>query len=171
MYAHDAVTIPMKQRSPRRRFVAMDIENINGGAVGSVGLADAAWREVADAIELDDGEQVVIGVGPSSLLATGLSVPSARVVMGRGISGADHALIEVLRDEHIANRFDEVVIVSGDGIFAEVAAWLAFEGADVTIVARSGHLSIRLHLAAGDVVLLPEQDPDLKQDLDLGTVA
>lgn len=157
MYSRNAVTLPLKQRLSRRRFVAMDIENVNGGALSNEYLADAAFRAVADAIGLGDGEQVVIGVGPSSLLAAGLSRPSARFVMGRGISGADHALIEVLRNEHLANRFDEVVIVSGDGIFADVAAWLAFEGVQVTIVARRGHLSRRLNLDHGQVVLLPEQ--------------
>lgn len=159
MYAHEAGVLPLKQRSSRRRFVAMDIENINGGAVGRESLANAAWCQVAEAIGLCDDEQIVIGVGPSSLLAVGLSRPSARLVMGRGISGADHALIEVLRDERLAERFDEIVIISGDGIFAEVAAWLAFEGADVTVVARDGHLSKRLRLAAADVVLLPDHAP------------
>lgn len=122
-------------------------------------LADIACCQVADAIGLCDDEQVVIGVGPSSVLAAGLSRPSARLVMGRGIDGADHALIDVLRDEHLAARFDEVVIVSGDGIFAEVAAWLASQGVAVTVVAREGHLSKRLRLAAGRVVLLPAHPP------------
>ena len=156
MYAHEADVLPLKQHSSRRRFVAMDIENINGGAVDSKVLADNAWREVAEAIGLCDDEQVVIGVGPSSLLAAGMSHPSARLVMGRGISGADKALVEVLSDDRLAERFDEIVIVSGDGIFADVAAWLATEGTDVTVVSREGSLSRRLRLAAGAVVLLPD---------------
>jgi len=158
MYAHNAVALPFKQRTSRR-FVALDIENINGGAVGHALLADAAWRDVATAIDLVEDEHVVIGVGPSSLLAAGTSHPGARLVMGRGPSGADHALIEVLSDEHVAERFDEIVIASGDGIFADVAARLALEGAKVTIVARVGHLSTRLRLAAGSVVLLADHAP------------
>lgn len=157
MYSRTSVALLMRQRSPRRRFMAMDIENINGGALSRETNAQAAFRAVADAIGLADYEQVVIGVGPSSLLAAGLGCPRARVVMGRGISGADYALLQVLREEQIADRFDEVVIVSGDGIFAEVAAWLAFKGVKVTIVAREGRLSRRLQLAAGEVVLLPKQ--------------
>ena len=161
MYAYETKALPLKQRSSsrRRRLVVVDIENVNGGAVVNVGLADVAWRVVAEAIDLTDDDLIVVGVGPSSLLAAGLSRPSARRVMGRGLSGADHALIAVLRDERITERFDEVVIVSGDGIFADIAAQLAFEGMDVTVVARDGHLSKRLRLAAGDVVLLPDHAP------------
>ena len=156
MYSHNVLGFPHKQGPSRRRFVVMDIENVNGGAVGNKLLADAAFREVADAIGLTESDHVVIGAGPSSLLAAGLVSQNARLVRGRGLSGADHALVEVLRDEHIANRFDEVIIVSGDGIFTAVAAWLAFEGAKVTVVARRGRLSKRLQIAAGRIVLLPE---------------
>ena len=159
MYSYEAVAFPLKQRAPRRRFVAMDIENINGGAVSCQCDADSAWSEVAAAIDLTPGEQVVLGVGPSSLLAAGTSHPEARVVMGRGLSGADHALIEVLDEENLAARFDEIVIVSGDGIFAEVASRLASQGAVVTIVAREGHLSKRLRFAAGEVVIIPDHKP------------
>lgn len=150
-----ADALPHKQRATIRRFVAMDIENMNGGAVQHTGLAAAAWVEVADAIDLLDCEQVVVGVGPSSLIASGVTCP-ARFVMGRGLDGADHALIEVLETERVAERFEEVVIVSGDGIFAEVAAALGAQGVVVTVVARDGHLSARLRMAAARVVLLPD---------------
>ena len=156
MKARHADALPPKQRAGLRRYVAMDIENINGGAVQHMQRADAAWNEVATAVDLLEGEQVVVGVGPSSLLASGVVHPSARMVMGRGIDGADHALIEVLRGEHVARRFGAVVIASGDGIFADVAAELASAGVAVTVVAREGHLSTRLRLAAQQVVLLPE---------------
>lgn len=159
MCAHDGVALPMEKRLTHRRFVAMDIENIHGGAVSKKEFVDAAWRKVADAIHLSDNEQVVIGVGPSSLLAAGMSVPTARLVMCRGPSGADHAPIEVLREECIADRFDEVVIVSGDGILADAAAWLASRGVEVSVVARNGHLSSRLRLAAGKLVFLPDHAP------------
>ena len=157
MYAHENGALRMQQRSSSRRFVAMDIENINGGAVTSNESAAAAWREIAEVIGLSDHEHVVVGVGPSSLLAAGTSRPSARCVMSRGLNGADHALIDVLRSECISDRFGEVVLVSGDGEFCEVAAWLASEGVRVTVVARDGHLSKRLQVAATNLVLLPNR--------------
>lgn len=156
MKARLADALPLKQRTGVRRLVAMDIENVNGGAVHDQYRAAIAWNAVADAIQLEDGDQVVVGVGPSSLLASGMDHPDARFVLGRGLSGADLALVDVLRGEHVAGRFGEVVIVSGDGIFAETAAELARQGVAVTVVCRIGHLSSRLRLAARHVVLLPD---------------
>lgn len=156
MNARTADALPLKQRTTVRRFVAMDIENINGGAVRHDSMAAGARRAVAEAIKLGEDDHVVVGVGPSSLLASGMSDPSARLVLGRGLSGADRALVDVLREEHVADRFEEVVIVSGDGIFADVAAELGEQGVVVTVVARTGHLSARLRLAARYVVLLPD---------------
>ena len=159
MKARMAAALPLKQRATVRRLVAMDIENINGGAVQDQYRAAAAWQVIANAIDLDDRDHVVVGVGPSSLLASGASHLGARFVLGRGLSGADRALVEVLRDERVADRFGEVVIVSGDGIFADTAADLAMHGVRVTVVCRSGHVSSRLRLAAARVVLLPDFVP------------
>ena len=53
------------------------------------------------------------------------SWPQARVVLGVGRDGADHALLDVLDHEDVGARFSRVVIVSGDGIFANAAAELA----------------------------------------------
>ena len=161
--ARMADALPPKQRTVARRLVAMDIENINGGAVREQSQSTAAWKLVADAIDIDDRDQVVVGVGPSSLLASGMDHSDARLVLGRGISGADRALVDVLRDEHVADRFGEVVIVSGDGIFAEVAAELARLGVIVTVACRSGKLSARLRLAAHHVVLLPDFVPTFEE--------
>ena len=154
MKARKAEALPHKKREVVRRYVAVDIENINGGSVRDTRRADEAFQAVAAAVQLADGEQVVIGVGPSSLLASAVVRPRARMVMGRGINGADHALIEVLSEERMPQRFNAVVIASGDGIFASVAADLAAAGLEVTVVAREGHLSARLRLAAQRVVLL-----------------
>ena len=159
MNSRTAEALPHKKRTAIRRIVMLDIENVNGGAVVTVPLATAAYGEVATAIGLRADEQVIIGVGPSSMLATGISQPAARKVLGRGLDGADHALLSVLSDERIADRFDEVVLVSGDGIFSEAVALLGTQGVAVTVVARKGHLSRRLQMAAKNVVLLPDFVP------------
>ena len=159
MNSRTAEALPHKKRKAVRRIVMLDIENVNGGAVEDVLSATNACAEVADAITLRADEQVVIGVGPSSLLATGASQPRARVVMGRGLDGADKALVSVLQNEGLADRFDEVVIASGDGMFSDVAAQLAAQGMTVTVVARGGCLSTRLRLAARYVVVLPDFEP------------
>ena len=159
MKSRTAGALPHKQRTAIRRIVMLDIENLNGGAVENVSSATIAWAEIAHAIHLRADEQVVIGVGPSSLLATGVSQPAARKVLGRGLDGADHALIRVMKEERLASRFNEVIIASGDGIFSDIAAELGARGMTVTVVAREGRLSTRLRLAAGHVVVLPTSRP------------
>jgi uncharacterized LabA/DUF88 family protein len=71
-----------------------------------------------------------------------------------GEDGADLALLDVLLGERVAARFDEVVLASGDGIFTDAVAALGTAGVDVTVLARSGHCSKRLRLAARHTVLL-----------------
>jgi hypothetical protein len=155
MLAVTADVLPLKQHAQRRRLVVLDIENINGGSVLFPRDADAAWNDVAFAIDLRESEQVVVGVGPSSLLASGISRPSARYVMRKGVDGADLALLEVLDGENVAQRFTDVVIASGDGMFADAAARLAAAGVFVTAVARENCLSKRLRLAAHAIQILP----------------
>ena len=54
--------------------------------------------------------------------------------------------------EHPEERYDEVVLASGDGIFADRVADLAGRGVPVTVVSRPGSLSHRLRLAATEVL-------------------
>ena len=76
--------------------------------------------------------------------------------MRSGLDGADLVLLEVL-GENIADRFGEVVLVSGDGIFADALAELASQGVHTTVVAHSDGLSRRLELAANAVRFLPNR--------------
>jgi hypothetical protein len=45
--------------------------------------------------------------------------------MRSGADGANLARLDVLASEHVAERFDEVVLVWGDGIFADAIGTLA----------------------------------------------
>ena len=157
MFTRQAVALPLNKRSfGKRRFIACDIENVVGGAVDTVEQAASAWAEIDQALAYSSGEQVVVGVCHRSLLATGLALPSARCVVKSGADGADLALIDVLLGENICERFSEVVLVTGDGIFADAVSRLEAEGARVTVVAREGHLSNRLRMAASSVIMLQD---------------
>ena len=79
----------------------------------------------------------------------------ARYVVRSGPDGADLALIDVIREERVNERFRHVVIGSGDGIFADVASLLGLAGVQVTAVSRPESLSSKLRLAARGHVLLP----------------
>jgi hypothetical protein len=78
----------------------------------------------------------------------------AQRVWGSGLNGADLALLGVLDNERVDDRFGHVTICSGDGIFAVSAARLGGAGVDVTVVSLKGHLAARLELAARYVRVL-----------------
>ncbi len=59
----------------------------------------------------------------------------------------------------MADRFGEVVIGSGDGIFADAAAGLAAAGCWVTAVSRRKSLSAQLRFAACEVIYIDTTEP------------
>ncbi len=135
-----------------RRLVLIDVENVVGGLVCSETSADAARRSVDRAIGTGHDDQVVVATCHKGYPYVAWCWPTARRLVRSGKDGADIELLAVLRED-VASRFNHVVIVSGDGIFADAVADLGRD-VQVTIVARRGHLSRRLRLAACDVLLL-----------------
>ena len=149
MFTRTAVALPQKKRALRgRRLVVVDIENVVGGAVLTTEQAVGAHLSIKEVAALDGSEHVVIGTSHVGVVSSGLGWRGPRLVVRSGENGADLALLDVLIDERVEERFDEVVLVSGDGIFAEAIAALGAAGVDVTVVAPSGRCSRRLRLAA-----------------------
>lgn len=137
--------------------MVVDIENVVGGAVMRPEQAAWAHYTIQAAVSLSEREQVVIGTSHVGVLATGIGWRGPRIVVRSGVDGADLALLDVLTEERIEERFDDLVLASGDGIFADVVASLGASGVNVTVVARSDRCSNRLRLAARDVVCLEER--------------
>jgi hypothetical protein len=135
---------------------AVDIENQFGGTAFT---AAATAQLVAIYPRLDrEHDQVVLGASCSATaFEGGRGWGGARLVCRHGHDGADLALADVLLNENIENRFDRVIIGSGDGLFAPIAAHLAALGVEVGVVARRGHLSAALRLAVAWVEYLPEE--------------
>ena len=143
-----------------RRLLVVDIENVAQGGLRTTVAAVAARQLVHGALAVAPGEQVIVGVGSiGGLFHVGTVWPQARVVFGSGPDGADRALLDVLCNESVGERFDQVSIVSGDGIFAEVAAALGSRGVTVTAAGWRGGMSARLRLASARVEFLDDHDP------------
>lgn len=147
----------MRRLRAERRVVLVDIENVVGGAVASA--ADAAWARdvVCGSIEIGSCDQFVIGSGPAGLVAAADGWGTARYTMQRGRDGADRALLDVM-DEGLERRFAEIVLVSGDGIFADRIAEFGAQGTPTTVVAHRTALSRDLRMAAGRVIYLSPRD-------------
>lgn len=153
-----ATRLPRKNRALRgRRLVLVDIENVAHGAVLAEEQAVEARRAVQEVIPLLDGDQIIIGTSHVGVLATGFGWPGTRLVVRSGDNGADLALLEVIAEECIAERFDEVVLISGDGIFTEAVSALGARGVSVTVVAHPGGCSRRLRMAAAQTVFFTHQ--------------
>tara|TARA_B100000902_G_C27027759_1_gene772829 strand:- start:38 stop:547 length:510 start_codon:yes stop_codon:yes gene_type:complete len=81
--------------------------------------------------------------------------PGARKLVKSGVDGADLKLLEVMKNEDLAKRFDLVIIGSCDHIFSEAASKLASQGVRVVAALGRGRISKRLRMAVHDVVRLP----------------
>jgi hypothetical protein len=138
-----------------RTLHLIDIENLAGGDFSVVEMASAAeaYRETAAVAAMD---HVVTAVGVSALLSAVKAGFSGRMVVGRGVDGADHALLKVVANpERIAAQYDRIVIGSGDHIFCEAARELRARGIAVGVVSRAERLSRHLARAATFVREIP----------------
>jgi hypothetical protein len=150
-----ADALPRKKRALQgRRLVVVEVESIAGGAVRTNALASWARKLIGEAIALKPDEQVIIGARHASVLATGTRWPGARLVTAYDQDGVQRELLQILQSERIAGRFDELVLVSGNGIFADAIARLGAQDVKVTVVAWPESLSRRLRMAAAEVILL-----------------
>lgn len=138
-----------------RRLHLVDVENLVGG--GHVTRTEV--ERCSDAYErlsvVQPGDLVVVGCNPHEVLAVGLGWRRPhRIVMAHGPDGADEALLRVIEAEDVHARFTELLVASGDGIFAGAVRWLRGLGMKVTVVASPTAVARRLSFAA-DWALLP----------------
>jgi hypothetical protein len=133
--------------------VLVDLENLAGGPCHTADAARWVRRRLADCGALADGDQVTVAVDGSGLACVAWPWQGARCVAGHGHDGADLVLLEELTDR-VPQRYDRVVLASGDGIFADAVAGLVARGVHVTVVAHQVALSGRLAEAASVVVPL-----------------
>jgi hypothetical protein len=144
---------PQIHKSMRgRRLVLVDIENVVGGAVHTTEEAHWAREEVQNLIGVRDMDQVVVGTSHIGLFPTLAAWSYSRIVVRSGENGADLALLDVMESENIHQRFEELVLISGDGIFTEEVSRLGALGVHVTVVGHHEGVSKRLSMAASETL-------------------
>ena len=148
----------MKPNSPshnERTFALIDIENLTGTPLPSENECSRVRSIVENHIDASH-TPVVAACSHLAARTAPFAWPTARWKWKSGLNGADEALLEELDVDHIASRFTKVLIGSGDGIFADIAARLASRGVHVEVISRTCSLSRRLQLAAKTVVVFDE---------------
>jgi hypothetical protein len=118
-----------------RRLVVVDVENLAGGACHTGDAAAWARRRLRDVGALQDSDQVAVAVDACGLASVVFTWTGARCLAAHGKDGADLALLEVLA-ERVPQRYDRLVLASGDGIFTEAVADLVAHGVHVTVVSH-----------------------------------
>lgn len=106
------------------------------------------------------GDPVIIAVSSSEglLELASANMTSCRLMHRPGKNGADLELLDVMLLENIADRFDLVVLASGDGGFVQAVFDLGLQGVHITVIGRAGHISKRLRLVAHQTIEFPNYD-------------
>ena len=136
----------------------IDIENLAASPSPTATEVQAVKAALGGIVPGFDDSQRIVACSHHAAPAVAFEFPGARHLWRSGRDGADLALMDVLENEHVDERYGSVIICSGDGIFAEATAWLARRGVDVTVISLQGHLASRLQLAARDVQYLTVGD-------------
>lgn len=138
-----------------RHLILIDIENLAGTASPRRKEVEAVVVGLREVVPGFDDDQKIVACSHHAAQTVAFSFPPARHLWRSGVDGADLALLDVLQNERVHERFERLTICSGDGIFTTSAAKLAGAGVEVAAVALPGHLAARLQLAARHASLLP----------------
>lgn len=130
----------------------LDIENLTGSPSPTTVQVTAFMSRYRGLVPVGPADQFVVAVNPRAVLSVGIALRGIQLLIRSGPDGADRALTECGYADRLPERFERVVIGSGDGHFTDLAAWLAGHGMHVTVVSKRGSLNWRLYLAAPEVV-------------------
>ena len=137
-----------------RRFFIVDIENATGESHLTNGSVMCEREKLTQIYGIDSHDQVVLAVSHTANYLPATTWKTARILFKPGESGADLRLKRVMRTENIAERFSTVVLVSGDGIFAEEVALLRSQGVRVVVDSALRSLSRKLAKVASVISLM-----------------
>lgn len=141
---------------PEGRWLHLiDAENLCGTGDPTEGEMRRVHDAYVDMMRPGPEDHTIVGAGRRSGFVAGAGWPGARLVLGSGPDGADLALLDSLRaPDEVVQRFDGVVVASGDHIFSDLVLDLTDAGGTVVVVWGEGALSRRLVGAARATVPL-----------------
>lgn len=147
-----AVNHTGRHRSTRpRTFNLIDLENLVAGRVNPVSVNEA-WSEFTAAIDARHTDLTTVAVSRRNAAAAFFSLPAnlQRVVGANCPDGADIALIASVDIDWVVANFGQVIIGSGDHIFAPLARRFRSAGLNVVQVIGRGACSASLYRACNE---------------------
>jgi hypothetical protein len=128
----------------------IDAENLLGGPNAQAGAIRHLWEVYRYNIPTTANDQYFWA--SSQRLARNavgaLPAQGLRILVRDGRDGADDALIDIVDLEHLARRFQRLVIASGDGKFADLAIAARAAGLHVHLVTGVSDCARRLNRMA-----------------------
>ena len=122
----------------KRRYVLFDVENPTRGAKASCEELAAFWCSLKQNIlGITPDDHVVVGAARYVVRKYRAAIQGANVkwVVGADApDGADRALLAAIDLHRVARDFDELVIISGDHTFAELARRAKATGLSVCVI-------------------------------------
>lgn len=126
----------------KRRYVLVDIENLTDGAKATRAEVQGLWavlREQAPGISPRDHVVIGAGRGVARRYEPLIQGENVRWVVGdQAVDGADEALLAAVDLHAVARQYDELVIASGDHVFADLARRATALGLTVQVVVLEG---------------------------------
>lgn len=140
--------------NPTRRLILVDIENLVGPANRTTSQVRNVFDRLADTVRYTSADTVITATG-RKLLAEATGAFPTRVVIGHGIDGADLRLLEEMVPSRVADRYESVVLASGDtAAFAPAVAGLNAVGVPTDVVLGAGKAGYALRRIARSVTSL-----------------
>lgn len=142
-----------------RKLHLVDVENLCGMGRLTRELVQAARLQYFAQVQVGADDVVVVAAGSHNKEALAFGWQDARIVFRGGTDGADLALCDEIYCSGDCSTYSEVVVASGDHIFAEPIVNLVAKGLTVTVFSRFGSLASDLRnigaalLYARDLVL------------------
>ncbi len=147
-----------RHRSTRPRTLNLvDLENLVGGDVDAPRVRET-WSQFVSAVDTRFDDHSTVAVSGRHAAAAFFALPTGirRVIGANRPDGADLALIDSIEIDWVTANFGQVVIASGDHIFAPMARQFREAGLGVIQVLGAGRCSAELYRQCTDHRYLPQ---------------
>ena len=135
-----------------RTMHLIDIENLCMASNPTLEEVIEARKVYLETVNHGESDQYLVTVSSHhNLESVAFGWPGATLKFLEGHDGADILLAEAMLDDHLEERFDRVVVASGDGGLAPFVSRLQKQVDKVVVVSQPSAISISMRLYGASV--------------------